>query len=330
MRDSDVERVCLEVVPGHGAVEITALGEGLVNQTHRVARDGVSYALRLREPGSLDLGQDGEWEIRVIAQASADRLAPPLVYADARRGILLSRWAQGRAWSVAEARLPGNLAKFAHLVPRIHAMPPPQPARAMHPSDWIRFYHEALERRPAGAAGAAADDGAAGSGEGRLAGALPPRSAADARLRQLASLPRATAVLCHSDLHPLNLVEAADSLQILDWEYAHVSEPLWDVAGWCANCDLGPESQLELLGCYQAEISASASDRDARARLPVLIWLYDYVCLLWCVLYLTQGADRPGSTLQSIARRADVLAARLTASSASKWSIPVSSGTLGN
>ncbi len=45
-------------------------------------------------------------------------------------------------------------------------------------------------------------------------------------------------VVCHSDLHPMNLICGAESLILLDWEYAHVADPLWDLAGWSANNDL--------------------------------------------------------------------------------------------
>ena len=44
---------------------------------------------------------------------------------------------------------------------------------------------------------------------------------------------------------------------MLDWEYAHVADPFWDLAGWCANTDLPAESQWRLLSDYGGSPPAS-------------------------------------------------------------------------
>ncbi len=35
---------------------------------------------------------------------------------------------------------------------------------------------------------------------------------------------------------------------LLDWEYAHASDPFWDLAGWSANNDFEEALQHDLLG----------------------------------------------------------------------------------
>ena len=92
---------------------------------------------------------------------------------------------------------------------------------------------------------------------------------------------RAAPVLCHSDLHAQNLVVAAHGLVLLDWEYAHVSDPLWDLAGWSCNNDLGAGCQRSLLASY---LGRRPGAEDA-SRLEHLVWLYDYVCLLWSEVF---------------------------------------------
>jgi thiamine kinase-like enzyme len=103
-------------------------------------------------------------------------------------------------------------------------------------------------------------------------------------------LPRAAAVLCHSDMHRANLVASARGLVLLDWEYAHVSEALWDLAGWACNNDLEPGGRASLLAVY---LGRPAEAVEAR-RLEDLAWLYDYVCWLWSEVYCgaTDAADR--------------------------------------
>jgi thiamine kinase-like enzyme len=93
---------------------------------------------------------------------------------------------------------------------------------------------------------------------------------------------------------------------LLDWEYAHVSDPLWDLAGWSCNNDLCADSGRLLLAGY---LGRQPSPEDS-ARLEQLVWLYDYVCLLWCEVYAKLRPDVPGD---AISARAQLLAQRLDA-----------------
>jgi len=271
----DIERLCRAIVPGTGAIEVQALANGLISETYRVVRDGHSYALKAAAAHRGDFGLDLAWEAQVLQRAGSLGLAPPLVYCDPKRAVL-SRWVVGRTWSPLEVRRPANITKIAALLRRVHALSVPLPPRVMSPMSWIQVYGAALSRHTRGAS-----DGAL-------------RAAAESRLQQLAGLPAAAGVVCHSDLHAMNLMQVDEILTLLDWEYAHVSDPLWDLAGWAANNDFEPETQRELLMNYWK-------------RLRLLTWLYDYVCLLWSEFYL--NTRREGAN--GIRKRATLLDARL-------------------
>ena len=116
-------------------------------------------------------------------------------------------------------------------------------------------------------------------------------------------LPRAIGVVCHSDLHTLNVLQENDSLVLLDWEYAHVTDPLWDLAGWCANNDFDAELQRGLLRRYLGKAPISSEWQ----RFKLLLALYDYVCLLWSQLY----SNVRGEEARGVAERARLLDARL-------------------
>jgi thiamine kinase len=277
---NDVESLAARHVPGHGTVDIQRLSEGLVNETYRVLRDGSAFVLRVAA-STHGLGLDHAWEARVLERAAQGGLAPALEYCDPQRGILIARWIDGSSWGPADVRRPANISRMAALLRRIHALPIPAPARIMSAEMWIHHYAAARPNIPAGL-----------------------QAAATARLNALAELPGADRVLCHSDLHTLNLIDRGPSLVLLDWEYAHAADPLWDLAGWSANNDLENELREDLLANY----AGRAPTAEEQARLRLLGWLYDYVCWLWSEIYLTLPGGAPR---QGVAARARLLAARL-------------------
>jgi aminoglycoside phosphotransferase (APT) family kinase protein len=287
MLHSELERLALRHVPGEGAVFVSRLERGLVNQSYRVERGGRQYVLRVPLPNAPELGLDRGWECRVLERAMAAGIAPPIECCDPGQGILVTRWVDGAVWTAEEARRPESTAEVALLMRRIHALPVPPAARMMSPGAWIAHYHKALK----GTGADAKHRHEQGSG-------------VETRLAALALPPHPAAVLCHSDLHPQNLIAADDGLVLLDWEYAHVSEPFWDLAGWSCNNDFAADSRRLLLQSYLGRPPATQDE----ARLGALVWLYDYVCLLWSDLSSRLGA---GTGAVGIGARAELLAARL-------------------
>jgi aminoglycoside phosphotransferase (APT) family kinase protein len=271
------------LIPGAGPAEVAPSSAGLVNESYRVMRDGRAYSLRMPGPRTADLGQDRSWECRVLERAGAAGLSPPLELCDAGRGIIVARWMEGDAWTRADALQPANLARAASLLRRVHRLEIPVAPRRMSPKSWIAHYAAALEQ----------------------AGGVPPlASSLAARAGQyldtLSSLPAAAPVLCHSDLHVDNVLDTGPDLMLLDWEYAHVSDPFWDVAGWACNNDMGDRD------AWLAEYLGRLPEPHETRRLGVHAWLYDYVCLLWSELFLR---SRPAG---DVAERARCLGRRLS------------------
>jgi thiamine kinase-like enzyme len=263
MCSPDINELAERIAPGLGSVQTQHLSTGLFNHTYRVVRDEAAYVLRVAAQ-SAPWPQDRAWEIRVLTLAGQAGLAPPLLYADADRGVLLLPFIAGTTLSAADTRRHESLARVADLMHAIHALPIPPPPFEMNPAAWIDRYIRALS--------------VAGTDRARVFA-----SAAEVKLRQLQLLPGAPQVVCHSDLHRFNLLQReTHSLLLLDWEYAHVADPYWDLAGWSANNDLPDELQRALLETY-----AQAPSGEAQwSRFKLLYWLYDYICLLWIELYV--------------------------------------------
>jgi thiamine kinase-like enzyme len=292
MRPHDIGVLCEAIVPGRGPIQISELSQGLVNRSLRVVREARAYALRLPIADGGAIALDRGWEARLLQIAADARLAPALRFSDAARGILLSDWVQGSTWEGTDVCSSASTEKIAQLLRRVHALTSALPAHQMSPAAWVRHYESAGE-----------------------SAALKHRAAAAGRLNEWAALPAAPLVVCHGDLHVLNLVQSGDSPYLLDWEYAHVNEAFWDLAGWCANGDFDEGAKRRLLGCYLG----SPPNAEQWRRLELLIWLYDYICLQWSALYLSQGRLRRGRLSQPapmpaarIAARAALLDARLS------------------
>jgi len=283
MQQPEIEQLCRAVLPGTGSIDLRPLSAGLISETYRVARDGVAYTLKVAAD-ERPVGVDPAWELAVVQQAGRIGVAPRVVFADPERGVLIARWVPGRSWSPQEVKAAANLGKMAELLRKVHALSVPTPPRMITPLQWIEIYTRALSRR------AIESDPAL-------------RTAALARAELILEPPHVTGVVCHSDLHRENLLQQNETLVLLDWEYAHVADPLWDLAGWTANNDLEADVQSSLLTGYLGSAPSSSQWRRFRS----LLWLYDYVCWLWNRLYL----DLPREAENGIAERTRFLDARL-------------------
>jgi thiamine kinase len=300
MPPREAEHVARLAVPGTGVPHLKLLGSGLLNDTYRVDRDGRAYSMRVACASSQGSTLERAWELEVLQQAAQRGLAPPMVRGDAERGFLIQEWVEGHSWPASAVRRTRNIARMAALLKRVHELSVPEPARIMRPGAWVLHYGAKLAAAsPSGAPAPALADGA------------------EARLARLEALPQAAGVVCHSDVHLLNVLEcplqdcSTSPLLLLDWEYAHVSEPFWDLAGWGANNDFSDPLLRELLAAY---LGRPPGD-DEWTRCKLLVWLYDYVCLLWSSLYLNL---RRGGVTDGVETRAGALSARLTGSLANR------------
>ena len=125
MQPPDAPALAADSLPGEGDVELEPLGQGLFSDTYRACRDGRQFVLRLtREPATADRAAH-EFEARLVERAAARRLAPPVVFSDAHRGILVLEWLSGQNWSAAAVCEPARIEAAADLMRRVHALEAP-------------------------------------------------------------------------------------------------------------------------------------------------------------------------------------------------------------
>ncbi len=195
------------------------------------------------------LSRSAEWQI--LRSAHAVGITPEPCFFHPELGALVTGYAEPDPARVLAA------AELAALLRQIHALPP-------------RHYRLDIVER-------------IGRYEGQLRHHHLPLQPAERRAIEqcLDSVSGAAAtVLCHNDLIPANLLRSGGRLLALDWEYAAMGDPLFDLAGAALGLELAPGADIELLEHYLGD----AADTTWRAALQRQRVLCRYIELLWYLL----------------------------------------------
>jgi thiamine kinase-like enzyme len=72
---------------------------------------------------------------------------------------------------------------------------------------------------------------------------------------------------CHNDLLAGNLIDDGKKIRIIDWEYAAMGDPFFDLGNYAANQELGPEASRFLLKEYLGKVKRDDVERLALHRL---------------------------------------------------------------
>lgn len=249
-----------ELEPLLGAPEgpAVALEGGITNRNFRVTLGGHRYVVRRPGRDTALLGIDRASE-RIAASAAAEAgIAPPV--AASVGDCLITGFVDCRAPSRAELReavgeLAGALRAFHHCGVRLPS------------SFWVP---QLLERYAEIVAG--------------RGGRLPPAYAATvtAAQRIAGALPLAARLPCHNDLLPGNLVrlEPSGRLLIVDWEYAGMGDPRFDLGNLSVNNDFSEAMDEQLLRAYHG----AGVDDGVRAAHALMRIMSDAREAAWAVV----------------------------------------------
>jgi aminoglycoside phosphotransferase (APT) family kinase protein len=243
----------LAAVPGleHGAAPLLCqrLPGGTVNDSWRVETHAGRFVLRIDGPAWRRPGVDRPRELVLHGLAAAAGLAAPIVRALPEQGLLVCEYLPGADWAEGDFADRTRLVRLGDRLRALHALPAPQLAR-FDPAAILGDY---LGR---------ADELARSQG-------VALGEALAAACRQVQAGGRQPAII-HGDLVHTNL-RAGRELWLLDWEYAQVGDPAWDI-----GCILAyyPAAQAHLGPLLIAAGLAGASEAVLAAR-------YVYAVLSW-------------------------------------------------
>jgi len=230
---------------------------GSVNRSFLVRTRRGRFVVRLNESSTFDPGLDRERELAVHRAAANAGIAPQVVYVDPERSCLITEYLEGRLWTPHYFSRMRDLRSLGARLRTLHTVPPPSMAR-FDPMASARQYADAIIRGdPADAT--------------RIATLLERGEEA---MRNSGSRERAACIV-HSDLNHGNVL-TADRIYFVDWEFAHLGDPLFDLA-----CILAHYPRAAAHAGLLLEAAGLAEQAVNEAELAELTRVFNLLTYLW-------------------------------------------------
>ncbi len=243
---------------------LTALSGGITNRNYLVACAGHPhrYVIRLAGNDTHLLGISREVEYAATAAAADVGVGPEVIAFIRPEGWLVTRFIEGSPVSDEAVREPRTLERVADSLRRIHDGP-------VIPGLFVPYRIVESYRALAAARGVP----------------IPleyERAIAIGRRIERACLtdpvePRP----CHNDLLNANFIDDGERIRIVDWEYAGMGDPFFDLGNFSINHDLTPEQDRLLLAAYDGSPGPSP---ERLARLTLMRVVSDFREAMWGVL----------------------------------------------
>jgi thiamine kinase-like enzyme len=247
---------------GHELV-LTALSGGITNRNFLVSWLGAPdrYVIRLAGNDTHLLGISREVEHAATVAAAGVGVGPEVTAFIRPEGYLVTRFIEGSPVSDEAVRRPETLERVAASLRRIHDGPP-------IPGLFVPLRIVEAYRALAAARGVP----------------IPRQydlATAVARRIELAFLaaplePRP----CHNDLLNANFIDDGTRIRIVDWEYAGMGDPFFDLGNFSINHELTPDQDAYFLAAYDG----GQAQASRLARLTLMRVVSDFREAMWGVL----------------------------------------------
>jgi thiamine kinase-like enzyme len=242
--------------------------ESLTNRTYKIALGADQFVLRIAGAGTASY-IDRAGEAHNARLAAAIGIAPEVLHADPASGLMLTRFIPAsRPLAAADLRQPATLERTMELLKRLHESGLSFQGR-MELFPKLDQYISLAARKgwPTGL------------------DLTPARRAAEAARPVLdqGAMPWGP---CHIDPVPHNFVAGGtpERLYLLDWEYAAMCEPMWDLAGVSIEAELDETTDRVMLDAY---FRADAPRQHGRFILYKA--LLNLLAAAWAVVQLVDG-----------------------------------------
>lgn len=241
---------------------VQPLSGGITNLNYRIEIGGQAFVVRLPGRDSEHLGINRQHEHACSVAACASGVAPEVIAFLDDVGVLVTRFATGKAVTEDEMRGPEMLRRVAHALRRFHEGP--EFPGTFWPFQVVRDY--LATSAPRGAP-------------------LPEQfdwmlAEAD-RMEAAMGLPTMLRP-CHNDLLLANFIDDGERLWIIDWEYAAMGDPSFDLGNFAVHHQLTDAQERVLLEAYLGRATPQAV-----ARLKLMKIVSDLREAMWAMVQVT-------------------------------------------
>lgn len=232
----DVDAVVERVPMFATASDLSArpLSGGLTNTSYLLDADGEQFVVRIAGGSTEILGIDREREAAAVQRAGAAGIAPETVAYLLPEGHSVTRFlTDAEPVTLDQARTESYLTRIAERLTEIHRLEPIDAHFDPYDdvSGWLALSDQRGIARPVG---------------------IGPLLDRIERVRLDRMVGLETTVLCHNDSYYLNVLDDGQ-LWVIDWEYAGMGDPFFDLA---ANAfELDATRKETLLSAYFGEVT---------------------------------------------------------------------------
>ena len=196
--------------------QITALPQGLTNQGYLLSLPHGQFVLRIAAANSqaLDINRDAEYCIHALLESY--QLAPKIYYRASDNSYWLREYIAGTVLTAQDLNL-DTLTQMATYLRRIHRLAAPTDLPKINIQAKLKHYQQQLTPQAT-----------------YFTEPLPAN--------------KGKVALCHMDPTPANWIRMNNGkLMLLDWEYAGLGNPLWDIAALLQQANLTDIQEQEFL-----------------------------------------------------------------------------------
>ena len=205
---------------------------GTTNRNFRIGTPLGQFALRLASFDGAGF-VNRAWETETTRLAGEAGIGPALIYADPEKGIILTEWVDGSPLTASVVRQDSRVVeRVAGALSTLHRSGLAFPRRFDACAILDRYQRSV-----------------SASGQAQPPWPPPVADALD-RARRSLSDARYAAVPSHCDPVPHNFLDAGERMVLVDWEYAGMNDPAWDLAYFALESGLDRPGLETLLEAY--------------------------------------------------------------------------------
>jgi thiamine kinase-like enzyme len=256
-----IARLSALLGPRQGGV--IRLEGGITNRNFRVNFGGKDYVVRLPGKDTELLGIDREAERLATKKAAELGLGPKVAAMLDQPPCLVTWFVESREVTAEELREPARIDEVGRGMRSFHHSGLELPVR-FHVPEVVQHYAEVARAR-----GASLPEGF--------------RDAHDCARKVVKAVrrhPDHQPLPCHDDLLTANFLHDGERLLIVDWEYAGMGDPFFDLGNFAANNELRDAEEERLLEAYFGE----AATPRRRAAVKLFRFMSDFREAMWGAL----------------------------------------------